>query len=168
MTVPETNGPGQPTRRLPGQPSVSTAPPPSGPRRWWSTVPHHLGRARTSTVVLVLLFVGLFTLYLYVRPPSEGAAGGLPDPATSVTTPVTTPSAEPTDTTEPTPADPTTTSPERTPTPNATTVPPPQEGPTGEETPAESAEPTPTTAGEEPTTQAPQTAAPTTTGSPGT
>ena len=55
-------------------PTVSTAPaggenPPAGPR-WWhrSALPDHLGRARTSTVVLSVLFVADFALYLTVRP----------------------------------------------------------------------------------------------------
>jgi hypothetical protein len=55
-------------------PSISTAPTsgetaPAAPRWWhWGSVPHHLGRARTSTVVLALLFVAVFALYLNVRP----------------------------------------------------------------------------------------------------
>ncbi len=67
-------------------PSVSTAPTsgetaPAGPRWWhWGAVPHHLGRARTSTVILSVLFVAVFTLYLSVRPDSQPAgtspAGG--------------------------------------------------------------------------------------------
>ena len=147
MTTPETNGPGEPTRQV----SVSTAPPPV-PRRWWSAVPHHLGRARTSTVVLALLFVGVYTLYLHVRPPDPAVA---PAQESTVQTPVT---RAPAQTTEPT-----TTAP--TPTTTADTATPPA-GTTGEEAPAESAEPAPTTAGEETTTQAPPTAAPTTTAVP--
>jgi hypothetical protein len=67
-------------------PSVSTAPTggetaPAGPRWWhWGAVPHHLGRARTSTVVLSLLFLAVFALYLNVKPDVETAgttpAGG--------------------------------------------------------------------------------------------
>ena len=106
MTTPETNGPGEPTREL----SVSTAPPPA-PRRWWTAVPHHLGRARTSTVVLALLFVGLYVLYLYVRPPDPPAG---PTSGSTVQTPVTsapatTGPAEPTQTPGPTTSAPTTT-----------------------------------------------------------
>jgi cytoskeletal protein RodZ len=147
VTTPETGGPGEPT----GQVSVSTAPPPA-PRRWWSAVPHHLGRARTSTVVLALLFVGVYTLYLHVRPPDPAVA---PAQESTVQTPVT---RAPAETTEPT-----TTAP--TPTTTADTATPPA-GTTGEEAPAESAEPAPTTAREETTTQAPPTAAPTTTAVP--
>ncbi|MDP9428951.1 MAG: hypothetical protein M3Q47_08785 [Actinomycetota bacterium] len=84
MTTPETNGPGRPGRPT-GRPSGSTAPFPAR-RRWWSAVPHHLGRARTSTVVLALLFVALYTLYLYVRP-ADPAAGSFPAPPTVVQTP---------------------------------------------------------------------------------
>ena len=157
MTVPETNGPGEPPR----EPSVSTAPP-AAPRRWWSAVPHHLGRARTSTVVLALLFVGLYTLYLYVRPPEP--AGTVPVTDSTVQTPVAPAPVLPTGTAEPTTAAPPTTP--RTTTPPPTTTPP--EG-TAEETPPGTAEPTPTTAGEEPTTApVPTTAAPTGTRAPGT
>jgi hypothetical protein len=151
VTTPGTNGPDEPTRQL----SVSTAPPPA-PRRWWSAVPHHLGRARTSTVVLALLFIGLYTLYLNVRPP-DPAVGTVPATESTVQTPATTAPAEPTES-----AGPTTTAP----TPSPTTAPP--EGTGGEETPAETAEPTPTTADEEPTTAARTTVAPTATGAPGT
>ncbi len=156
MTTPETNGPGEPTRQV----SVSTAPPPA-PRRWWSAVPHHLGRARTSTVVLALLFVGVYTLYLHVRPPDPAVA---PAQESTVQTPARPAPADPAETTEPTTPAPTTTDP--TSTPPAVT--------TGEEAPAESAEPAPTTAGDETTTQAPPTTAPTApavptaTGAPGT
>jgi hypothetical protein len=152
VTTPGTNGPDEPTRQL----SVSTAPPPA-PRRWWSAVPRHLGRARTSTVVLALLFVGLYTLYLNVRPP-DPAVGTVPATESTVQTPATTAPAEPSESAEPTTTAPTT---PVTPTPSPTTAPP--EGTGGEETPAESPELTPTTAEEEPTS-----AAPTATGAPGT
>ncbi len=57
------------------EPTVSTAPtsgttsaPPAS--RWWHwhALPDHLGRARTSTVILSVLFLAVFTLYLNVRP----------------------------------------------------------------------------------------------------
>jgi hypothetical protein len=151
VTTPPTDGP--------GEPSVSTAPP-SAPRRWWSAVPHHLGRARTSTVVLALLFVGLYTLYLYVRPPDVPTA-----PATDGTT-VQTPAPSdtplfPTGTAEPTTTAPTTTAPPTSavPTPSAP----------GEATPsAGTTAPTPTTAGQPTTTRAPTPAVPTTSVAPGT
>lgn len=61
----------EPTREVPAvTPSVSTAPPQS---RWhWSAIPSHLGRARTSTVVLALLFLAVGALYLNVKPPPTG------------------------------------------------------------------------------------------------
>jgi hypothetical protein len=52
-------------------PTVSTAP----ARSRWSRVPAHLGRARTSTVVLVVLFLALGMLYLNIRPETPSAAG---------------------------------------------------------------------------------------------
>jgi len=59
-------------------PSLSTAPPRS---RWqlpFGRVPGHVGPARTSTLVLAILFVAIFALWLYVRPVSAqiGSAGG--------------------------------------------------------------------------------------------
>jgi len=84
-------------------PAVSTAPPAGLRRRWWSSVPHHLGRARTSTAVLVVLFLAIGTLYLYVRP--ETTASGTPvDPANQTSVPATEAPApgEPTRTTAPT------------------------------------------------------------------
>jgi hypothetical protein len=155
VTTPETNGPGEPAREL----SVSTAPPPAS-RRWWSAVPHHLGRARTSTVVLALLFVGLYTLYLYVRPPDVPTA-----PATDGTTVQTPASRAPAETTEPTE----TTTPATTTPPSPTSAVPTPSTP-GEATPsAGTTAPTRTTAGEEPTTtRAPIPAVPTTSVAPGT
>jgi hypothetical protein len=159
VTTPETNGPGEPTREL----SVSTAPPPA-PRRWWTAVPHHLGRARTSTVVLALLFVGLYALYLDVRPPDPPA--GAPSGSTMQTSaPAATGPAEPTETSEPTTTAPTTTT---TPAPDGTTAPSPTEGsgPNGESpgrTPTTTVQPTAT---EAPATEAPATPPRTTAPSP--
>jgi hypothetical protein len=51
-------------------PTVSTAPPPSRMQRWWASIPSHVGPARTSTVVLAVLFLALGALYLTVRPQS--------------------------------------------------------------------------------------------------
>lgn len=54
-------------------PSVRTAPARAG--HWWAAVPRHLGRARTSTIVLAVLWIAIFVLYIYVRPDtSSGAA----------------------------------------------------------------------------------------------
>lgn len=85
------------------QPLVSTAPPPARPHRWWSTIPRHLGRARTSTALIGVLFLALFALYLNVRPDPEGTTttGGdteVTEPArttgsTTPTPPATTPPA---------------------------------------------------------------------------
>ncbi|SDY43233.1 hypothetical protein SAMN05660209_02828 [Geodermatophilus africanus] len=149
MTTPH-EGPDEPTRAR----SVDAA-----PRRWWSSVPHHLGRARTSTVVLALLFVGLYVLWLYVRPPDVPTAPATD--GTTVQTPATTAPAEPPATTAPTTTAPAPTSP----TPEPTSLPPGETG--GEETPSGTT-PAPTPAGEEPTTPQPPTpAAPTTSAAPG-
>ncbi|MBN1094277.1 hypothetical protein JKP75_18005 [Blastococcus sp. TML/M2B] len=65
-------------------PTVSTAPTggetPPAAARWWQpggALPDHLGRARTSTVVLSVLFVLVFALYLTVRP-DETTTGTAP------------------------------------------------------------------------------------------
>ena len=133
MTVP-----GDPTREQPAvQPTVTTEPAPGTPHRWWSAIPRHLGRARTSTVVLVLLFLATGVLYLYVKPEETAAStptGGDPavnQPATT-TPPATTPppatttQPAPTTTVDPTTEVPTTTVPEQTTVPEDTTetVPP--------------------------------------------
>ena len=61
----------EPTREQPAvDPEVTTAPVGSV----WSRIPHHLGRARTSTVVLAVLFLAIFTLYLNIRPDTTGTA----------------------------------------------------------------------------------------------
>ncbi|MGY1630841.1 hypothetical protein ACI784_03900 [Geodermatophilus sp. SYSU D01186] len=99
-----------PTHELP---SVRTAPP-SGLRRFWAAVPHHLGRARTSTVVLTILFLAVGTLYLYVRPPVTGV-GTVQQPV-SDTQPA--PAQEPARPAEPAPAP-------ETPEPTGTTAPTP-------------------------------------------
>jgi hypothetical protein len=142
------HGEEHPTRELPPpRPSVRTAPP-SGLRRFWAAVPHHLGRARTSTVVLTILFLAVGTLYLYVRPPVTGvgtvqqpAGSTQPAPAPEPTEPVeptqVPETTEPTDTATPTPTptrstEPTTTAPRET-TPQTTTG----GGETAESTPGE-------------------------------
>lgn len=148
-------------------PSVSTAPagaaPPRARSRWhWSSVPDHLGRARTSTVVLCVLFLLIGTLYLYVRPEEREARAGRSTADTSEVTPAptapetttvpettappeetegeptegTTPTTTPAPTTTPTPGSPTTTTPRSTPGPGQTS-------PTGE-TPGDATDPTPT------------------------
>ena len=106
------------------QPQVTaTVSPAAPPKSRWDAIPHHLGRARTSTVILSVLFLGIGALWLNIRPDPD------PPPVTpvvpqSVVPPPTTgaPSPEPTDdqapTTsaepEPTSTAPTTTAPEGT------------------------------------------------------
>ena len=63
MTTPREE---QPTGSPPVTPRVSTAPPRS---RWQlGSVPSHVGRARTSTLVLAVLFVLVAALWIGVRP----------------------------------------------------------------------------------------------------
>jgi hypothetical protein len=87
-------------------PTVRTAPSLSRAQRWWSAVPSHVGPARTSTVVLAVLFLTIGALYLTVRP----------DPTPSVTTggTVQTTTTTAPRTTAPTTQVPTTTAPEST------------------------------------------------------
>src|SRR3954466_14320645 len=110
-------------------PSVS-ADPGRGPWRL-SRIPSHVGRARTSTLVLSVLFLAIGALYLQVRPPDQ------PPPAPTVS-----------DTGNGQPA-PTTTAPTRTPTSEPTTTAPTT---TTGEVPTTSAEPTPTRESTETTT----------------
>lgn len=170
-----------PTPEQVATPTISTAP--SGGTAearhtsWWhwDALPHHLGRARTSTVILSLLFLAIFTLYLNVRPdapddprrPSPAGGGsGVDAPLNPVlpTEPTTTP--EPTE--EPSP----TTEPEETETPSEDTGTPttgsttssPDPGTTDPTTepsdPTETSEPSETTS---PTTE-PSTSSPSPTG----
>ena len=83
------------------EPSVSTAPAHSR----WRAIPTHLGRARTSTLVLSVLFVAIGGLYLNVRPETvattpAGGESSVQQPATTTTIAPTT--TAPTTTTEPT------------------------------------------------------------------
>ncbi|MGY1623739.1 hypothetical protein ACI789_16200 [Geodermatophilus sp. SYSU D00965] len=137
-------------------PAVSTAPPAGLRRRWWSAVPHHLGRARTSTVVLAILFLAIGTLYLYVRPESTASTSVDPAGGSSVPAPQTAePSAPaettaPTETTEPTETSAPTTEPDApTTTPSRSSSAP---APTSEAAPEEDEEEPPATTEEEPTT----------------
>ena len=76
MTTPSEEQPPAPTTTAP---TVSTAPPRS---RWgWPRVPAHVGPARTSTVIIAVLFAGVFALWLVVRPETAtvattGSTGG--------------------------------------------------------------------------------------------
>ena len=90
--------------------TVSPAPP---PRSRWGAIPRRLGRARTSTVVLSLLFLAVGALWLNIRPDPASpvpATGGttVEEPAAPTTAVPTTPTppSEPVPTT---PAEPTTT-----------------------------------------------------------
>ena len=134
MTVP-----GDPTREQPVvEPTVSTEPAPGRPRGWWSAIPRHLGRARTSTVIIALLFLAIGTLYLYVKPDPVASApagdtGEVTEPAP--TTPV-----------DPTTTPPTSTQPAPTTTVDPTTAPSTPEVPTTESTvPTTESVPPPTT-----------------------
>jgi hypothetical protein len=79
-----------------------TTPEPTPPvtRSPWhiSRIPGHLGRARTSTLVLTVLFVAIFALYLYVKPETPATVTGVQVPA-STTAPART-TAAPTTTPE--------------------------------------------------------------------
>jgi hypothetical protein len=92
------------------QPDTGTRSP--TPSVWHiSRIPGHLGRARTSTVVLAVLFVAIFALYLYIRPDTPGP---VPTTGTGNQVPVATTApaqrtAAPTTTAEPTQEQPSTT-----------------------------------------------------------
>jgi hypothetical protein len=137
----------QRTRALPStaeQPAATTevAPP---VRFWRQKVPAHIGRARTSTLVLAMLFVAFFSLYLLVRPPAveyttvETTSGQtvrvpvseLEAPPSPEPTEPAAPTSEVTDPDTPTGTPPATTAPGTTPTPRSTS---PQRGDDGETT----------------------------------
>lgn len=134
------------------QPSVRTAPAPSRIQRWWASVPPHVGPARTSTVVLAVLFLALGSLYLTVRPepaPVVAVQTTTPAPTTARTkVPVTSAPAE-------------TTTGTTTPAPTTATTTAPTSGPTTATTSATTTTGTPTST-VVPTTEVPTTA-PTTT-----
>ncbi|MCW2531738.1 MAG: hypothetical protein JWP62_1308 [Blastococcus sp.] len=90
----------EPTQEQPAvTPTVSTAPERS---RWHvSRIPGHLGRARTSTVVLVVLFLAIGALYLNIRPETTGTVTTGTGNQAPVST--TAPAREPTATTTPAP-----------------------------------------------------------------
>ena len=115
----------EPTREQPAvTPEVSTRSP------WHvSRIPAHLGRARTSTVVLAVLFLAIFALYLYIRPDTTGAATA--GTGTSVPAGPTAPASRPAPTTTPAPE---TTQDRPTPTDQPTTTGSATEVPTPTET----------------------------------
>ena len=106
------------------QPQVTaTVSPPTPHRSRWGAIPRHLGRARTSTVVLSLLFLAIGALWINIRPDAEPPPA---DPAV-VQQPVvpSTPSpTTPAPTSEPVPTTaPETTTTSEAPTPSSTDVP---------------------------------------------
>jgi hypothetical protein len=141
-------------------PSVSTAPARSGP---FSRIPSHLGRARTSTVVLGLLFVSIFALYLTIKPADPGTAAGTTETGTEQPAPA--PAPAPATTAPETPGEPTTSDPATPSAPTSTSGPTPEEEPSDTTVPEETSAPTPptTTTTAAPTTRAgtPTTVSPT-------
>jgi cytoskeletal protein RodZ len=137
------------------EPSVSTAPAGDG---WRSRIPAHLGRARTSTVVLSVLFLAIFALYLNIRPETPGTVATTTSDTGTVQPVPTTTAPAPETTAEPTPT-PTTTTPRTTSEPTTSAEPTTTEGPTEttertteSSVPATSSVPEPSTA---PTTVSP-------------
>ena len=126
-------------------PSVSTAPATDPGHRWWSAIPHHLGRARTSTVALSALFVAIFALYSQVKPEAPEPPTSVQQPAAPTTAPAPTTQA-PTTEPEPTEDEPTTTTATEPPssTTPRTTAPPTTQAPeeTEETAPTTTTEPT--------------------------
>jgi cytoskeletal protein RodZ len=92
MTTPREE---QPQAQPAPEPTVSTAPP--GRRR--HSIPSHVGPARTSTVILAVLWLALGMLYLNVRPPTPATATtagtSVESPAPTRTAPSSTSSAPP-------------------------------------------------------------------------
>ena len=131
------------------QPQVTaTVSPATPPRSRWGAIPDHLGRARTSTVVLSLLFLAIGALWVNVRP--EVRERSAETPTVVVDQPVVpfvpVPTAEPTFT-EPAP----TTTPEPTVTTEAPTT-----APTDVPSPTTSDTAVPTTTTSEPPAPLPE------------
>jgi outer membrane biosynthesis protein TonB len=147
----------QPTRVLPAtaaRPAPTTdAPPPV--HFWRQKVPAHIGRARTSTLVLGLLFVAFFGLYLVVRPPAVEYTTVETTSGQTVRVPVSElgPTPEPTEPEAPTSQVPETTAPED---PTSETTAPPTTAPRSSAPAEETGEEEETTAPAR--TTAPQTA----------
>ena len=120
-------------------PSVTTAP---ARARWrFANVPSRLGRARTSTVVLAVLFVAVFVLWVYVRPETVATPAGTTGDVNAPVAPAST-SSVPTTTEAPATTDATTTAPSETTTESGT---PTDETTTGATTtPPGTSSPTPT------------------------
>jgi hypothetical protein len=140
----------EPTAEQPAvTPTVTTAPARS---RWRvSKLPSHLGRARTSTLVLAVLFLAIGTLYLNIRPETPGTTTtsdtGTVQPAPITTAPAPETTLEPSTTSAPQTTSAPTTSAEPTTTPTDE----PTDTTTPEET-TESSPPTSATPSSRPTT----------------
>ncbi|TFV80125.1 hypothetical protein E4P40_18145 [Blastococcus sp. CT_GayMR20] len=130
-------------------PTVSTAP----ARSRWSKLPAHLGRARTSTVVLGVLFLAIGTLWLNIRPETPDAGTTTSGVSDQQPAPTTTPAA-------PTTAEETTTPAPETTDDEPTTT---EESTTSEPTSGTTDSPTPTdpTETDAPTTTLPNPGTPT-------
>ena len=106
MTTPREE---QPQTEVAATPSVTTAPPRA---RWrFANVPSRLGRARTSTVVLAVLFVAVFVLWVYVRPETVATPAGTTGDVNAPVAPVSTSSVPTTTSEAPATTDATTTAP---------------------------------------------------------
>ncbi|MEI4280800.1 hypothetical protein [Klenkia terrae] len=153
----------QPTTPVPTVTSAATVTAEPATRRarvWPRRVPARIGRARTSTVVLAVLFVALF----FAWDPSAMSTS-LSDPAPASTeqpAPTTDAPAPTTTTTEPTP----TTSGGTTSAPPSTSSTTTAPSTTTEDDESPTSTPAPTTTAPAPTTTAPQTTTPRTTDDP--
>ena len=109
MTTPREE---QPQTEIAAAPSVTTAPPRA---RWrFANVPSRLGRARTSTVVLAVLFVAVFALWVYVRPETVATPAGTTSDVNGPVAPASTSSVPTTTSEAPATTEPTTTAPSET------------------------------------------------------
>ncbi len=117
----------QRTRELPSTAEAPAATTDVAPpvRFWRQKVPAHIGRARTSTLVLGVLFLALFGLYLGVRPPAVEYTTVETTSGQTVRVPVSelSPTPEPTEPAEPTSVVPDPGTPTGTTAPPATTAP---------------------------------------------
>jgi hypothetical protein len=132
------------------QPQVTaTVSPPDPPRSRWGAIPHHLGRARTSTVILSVLFLAIGTLWLNIRPdpeptaPASGNGAVVEQPATPDTAVPSTPA--PTTEAVPTPSEEPATTPEVPTSTSETATPTETETETGTSVPTTTSEPLPET-----------------------
>jgi hypothetical protein len=104
------------------QPQVTATVSPATPQHSrWGAIPRHLGRARTSTVVLSVLFLATGALWINIRPEAETPPA---DPAVveQSVVPVVPVPTEPSPTPTPTPEPVPTTTPERSSTSEAPTT----------------------------------------------